>query len=432
MHFRFFRLLPIFLTIVVLTWFVPKTYLRITKGERWSVTGQYSCITNDFVIWDSRPSGFVFRDRNGKEYPPVVARRLMPFVFYSDVLRHNGFPLKVHGRSFSYQDAVKNHVFRISPSLLFAQHRPLHFLLESAPATVGFVLPESIMVLDNDKVRFIACKSGELRQEKSVAFTKEMQRAGVVFPILVSATNNNTRKKFDEGMLFVDSEGKLFQLKQIKEKPVCRFLNHKFAKPPLFISVDENIKKDYYGQIVTEDGVYLVSYDEKLIRLPLPSYDPSKTLLKVWNKPLYQTLVVKDVDIRKPTELIVVDEAWQVTTTHSEPCPEPVISRSKWVGYGLSLLAPFRLKTHLPYQTATILSVDPAPSLFLAIVACLFFAALYLFVTRHFYPGYSLTRRIRHQALEVAIIVFFGLPGMIATLIFGPLAAKATAAPQTS
>ncbi len=424
MQIRFLRLIPIFLSIVILTWFLPENYLRATKGDRRTPSGQYSAIINDFIIWDYRPSGLIFRNMDGQEYSPIQARRLMPFVFYNDVLKHNGFPLTINGHSFSYADAAKRHRFRISPNTIFSHHRPLHFLMESSPETAGFSLPDDLMVLTQDKVRFIDCRTGNEDKEKGMKFTQSMVNAGVVFPIILSATNPNTHKKIDEGMLFIDSQWRLFHLKQVKHLPVCEDLNHKFETLPLFINVDENLKKDYYGQVVTENRVYLVTYEKQLIPLPVPDYNARRSILKVWNKPVYQTLILKNTDIKRPTEFVVVDESWQVETQHSEPCPPAILKHKKWVNCGLSILSPFRLKRYLPDKPGPVIDIVPAPILPLAVVSCAFFAGVYLFLTRRQAPTLSFFNRIRQHAIETLLVLFLGFPGLIAILIFGPLGSK--------
>lgn len=424
MNIRFLRLVPVLLCLVVLTWFLPKHYLRATMGERWSVTGQYSPITEDFIIWDSSPSGLVFRSTDGQKYSLLAARKRMPFVFCNDVLKRNGFPLTINGRSYSYQDAMKTHVFRLFPGKVFARSPKLHFLMESAPETAELYMPNSIMVIDEDKIRFIDCNTGKEKKEKSRIFTQKMIQSGVVFPIVLSATNSTPRKKSDEGMLLVDTEGKLFQLKQIKDAPFCRYLDHTFETRPIFINVDENTKKEYYGEVVTDKNVYLVSYKKGLIKLPLPSYNPRESVLKVWSKPVYHSLILKNVDKYTPTRLIALDESWKEKAALSEPCPKALAERKKWVAWGLSILSPFRLNQRLPYKPRMLLHIVPAPYFLLAAVFCVLWTLLYLFLTHRRYPALSWARQIRQQCLEIPIVLVTGLPGMLSLIVFGPLTGK--------
>ncbi len=421
MRMRLFRCVPVVLCIIVLAWFLPRNYLRAAKGERWMISGQYSPVTEDFIIWESNASGFAFRTIDGKEYPSLRARRLMPFLFYNDVLKHNGFPLTIGGRSFDYKDAARNHTFRLSPSTIFERHNHLHFLMESSPQTANLTMPDSLMIINRDKVRFIDCTTGKEEPEKGRRFTRTLRDSGVVFPIKLSATNTNVRKKFDEGMLLVDANKTLFHLKQIRGVPWCHNLGNTFEGTPLFINVDENVRREYYGQLVTDTNIYLVSYSRGLIRLPLSDYEAATSIIKVWNMPVFQTLVLQNTDINLPTRLIAVDESWRIRAEHAEPTPKAVLEHQQWVNYGLSMISPFRYVLHLPHKPGTIFSLVLAPCWPLALATCLICVIAYLIATRRRFSSFWDTRRLCQQGLEIGIIMVSGLPGLIALLLFGPL-----------
>ncbi|PIE74349.1 MAG: hypothetical protein CSA19_00190 [Deltaproteobacteria bacterium] len=430
MSIRFFRLVPIFLCLVVLTWFLPKIYLRSTIGEKQVIYGHYSPILKDFILWDYTPAGLVFRDKNGKKYPQMAARKLMPFVFYRDTLKNHGFPLVLEGRSFSYQDTLKNYIFRLDPGKVFDRHLPFYFLMESSPKTAEFSLPDDVLIMDKDKVRFISCSTGEEKKEKSTLFTQKMQQAGATFPILLAASNPNEHKTFDEGLFFIDSKAKLFQLKQIQGAPFCQYMNHTFDETPLFLNIEENMRQNYYGQVVTQKNIYLISYEKKLIPLPLPAYDAQKSTVTVWDMPLYKSLVVKNSEPQKPTELIAADESWSTWAVHSEPCPQMTARHQKWQNIGLSILSPFRLNQYLPYKAGTILCIEPAPFPLLAAGSCLLCALLYILFLRRKY-AFGLAEHIKKTGFETLLILFFGFPGLLSLFLFGPLNNKVCAQKKT-
>ncbi len=422
MSIRLFRLVPVFLSLVVLTWFLPKIYLRTTMGERWTVSGQYSPVLNDFIIWNYTPAGLVFRSKDGKKYPKMAARKLMPFVFYNDALKNNAFPLIFGDRSFSYQDATQNHIFRLYPQKIFKRHPQLYFLMESEPKTAGFSLPDDVLILDKDKVRFISCATGKGKKKKSALFTQEMRQAGAKFPVLLAANNPDNYKPFDDGLFFIDSKYKLFQLKQINGAPFCRYMNYTFTETPLFINIEENTRKEYCGQVVTPENIHLIRYEKKPVRLPLPAYNAKTTSVMVWNKPVYKTLILKDIDIQQPTQLLATTPSWTTQATHKEPTPNMAVEHKKWQDAWLSILTPFRLSQHLPHKAGTILCVQPAPYPLLAVISCLVAALFYNFLRRE-HP-FQLRKHIKRTWAETLLVVLFGFPGLTSLLLFGPLTTR--------
>ncbi len=425
MNIRLLRLVPVVLCLIVLAWFLPKNYLRVTKGERCTVSGHYSPLTDEFILWDYGPKGLSFRKAmGGHKCSSLEARKYLPFIFYNDVLKRKGFPLCIGGRNYSYQDAAKTHSFRFFPGEVFAQKYPLHFLMEASPKTADLSMPDSLMILDEDKVRFVECNTGKEKQEQGKIFTQAMLDAGVVFPIIVSATNSNPRKKFDEGMVFIDSTNKLFQIKQIEKLSFCKYLNYTFKEKPLSINVDENIGKKYFAEVATEKGVYLVTYKKGVVRLPLPFYKPDTSVLKVWSKPVYQSVILKDSDEYGVTHLLALNESWEQKAAHTEPCPKTLAEHKTWVDYGLSMLSPFRLERYVSDNPQTLLYLTLAPDMKLAAAACVIWMLVYLFLTGQRYPGISLRPRLRRQALEILIVVVTGLPGLLSLWIFGPLTGK--------
>lgn len=411
MSVHLFRLVPFFLCLIVLNWFLPKIYLRATIGENRNVSGQYSPITQNFILWENTPTGLIYRNANGEKLSQIEARKLLPFFFHQDGLKHNLFPLHLEGQQFSYQDALTNHHFRIYPGKVFKHRLPLYFLLESAPQTAELSLPDDVLLFEKDSVRFINCKTGLNKKEKSEIFTRALLQSGVTFPVQLAANNPEPQKPFDEGLFFIDGQNKLFQLKQIKGKPFCRFMKNTFSSLPLALFVDENLQKKYYGQIVTDKNIFLIGYDQKLIRLPLPNYEAANTQVQVRNTPFYKTLIAQKNDIQKPTTFIAADKFWQQHSVRKESCRPPVAAYQKCREQGLSLLGFFRISQFQANKAGTVLRIELASFPLIAAASNLLCVVL-LFLRRF---------HLQKSWFEMLSVAVFGLPGLISLLIFGPL-----------
>ena len=317
----------------------------------------------------------------------------------------------MEGETFSYQDALTNHNFRIYPGKVLKRRLPLYFLLESAPQTAELSLPDDVLLFDKNAVRFIDCKTGRNKKEKSEIFTHALLQSGVTFPVQLAANNPEPQKLFDEGLFFIDGQNKLFQLKQIKGKPLCRFMKNTFSSLPLALFVDENLQKKYYGQVVTDNNIFLIGYDQKLIRLPLPNYEAVNTQVQIRNTPFYKTLIVKKNDIQKPTTFIATDKFWQQRAIQKEPCQPQITSYQKRREQGLSLLGFFRISQFQTGKAGTVLRIESAPFPLIAVASNLL-CVVFLFLQR---------LHLQKSWFEMLSVAIFGLPGLISMLVFGPL-----------
>ena len=85
MRIYWLRLAPVFLGIFVLAWFVPQLYLRATRADYLQLCAVYSSVKNDFIIFETGPSVFQFRDEEGNRISQRDGRMALPYMFSRDV-----------------------------------------------------------------------------------------------------------------------------------------------------------------------------------------------------------------------------------------------------------------------------------------------------------------------------------------------------------
>ena len=149
MRIYWLRLAPVFLGIFVLAWFVPQLYLRATRADYLQLSAVYSSVKKDFIIFETGPSVFQFRDEEGNRISQRDGRMTLPYMFSRDVEKWGGFPMSINGRSVTFRDAQEGVRLRATPREVMLPQSRVLVLMESAPETASFSLPPDIMLLDH-------------------------------------------------------------------------------------------------------------------------------------------------------------------------------------------------------------------------------------------------------------------------------------------
>jgi hypothetical protein len=401
------RFAAMLICVLVLVWFIPYVYGRATRADRFQLSGEYSPLTRRFMIWEMGPKGIRFRDEDGRLLPTREAQRLMPLVFPGNVRKWGGFPITLDGRVFSFEEAEKNlrYFSSLTPREIFGRKFPVHALFESVPEGVSLELPDDVLVVGADGISFLRCADGSLNGEKSVRFTAEIKRAGAVFPLRLAASNPSIYKPFDEGLVFIDGNGGIFQLQMARGEPVCRATGLVAPRDTLALIVEEHESRGFYAALAAGAGPYLLMYGDRLLRLPSESWDPRVNTLSLRSTALYRTMIEHDLSgVAAPVRYAALDRDFRPLRRYSALLPEAVRARSELLDKGLSLLTPFVLSQFFDLRFA------PNPGFAALGVVC----ALGLF--------YACCRRARRLDLAALFLVACtGLPGCIAALAFGPL-----------
>lgn len=424
MRIYWLRLAPVFLGIFVLAWFVPQLYLRATRADYLQLSAVYSSVKNDFIIFETGPSVFQFRDEEGNRISQRDGRMALPYMFSRDVEKWGGFPMSINGRSVTFRDAQEGVRLRATPREVMLPQSRVLVLMESTPETASFSLPPDIMLLDDTRLRFVNCADGKENTDKGTAFTAAVLAAGAQFPLQAAGSNADPYKGLDEGLFFVDASGTLFQLLMVRGKPECRNTGHHISGKALRVDVRENKYSDLLGTIATETGLYINRRGQAPMRLPL-QYQPDVQNVSVWATPLDATFNVSTLGSRIAQDVLVIaaDGGLKIIRNLLLPPPASVVDQQITQQRWLSFLCPLNVVQFEPRIAGISLKITlPEYPLWAAggnlLSLILLLAARKRQGNRRMESGTLL----RTCAPEILLVLVFGLPALLTILVAGPLA----------
>lgn len=416
------RLAPVFLGIFVLAWFVPQIYLRATRADYYQVSGMYSPVFKEFVLWETGSTLFAYKREDGTRLNLREGRMATPFSFPKDIEKWGGFPMEIDGRTITYADAQENEWARVNPRAVMLPMSRVQVLMESAPETSSYKLPPDIMLIDDNALRFVDCATGKENAPKGTAFTAAVKGAGARFPLQTAASNADPYKGHDEGMFIVDAQGVLFQLLLVKGQPLCRNTGHVVSGKPLYIDVKEKRNSDFLGVIATDTGLFLNLRNKAPLRLPI-SYAPGSQSVSLWITPLDATINVKELGAKnqRPALIVATDNEFRVVRKFTLDTPPAVLARQQMLQRILSLLTPFSIMQFEPHIPGTGLHVRPAQYPILALVGCVLSSVVLLAARRRAQPPRRAASALRGIWPEAVITLALGLPALVMLLLMGPL-----------
>jgi hypothetical protein len=315
------RFLLLLIIISVCAHYLPDLFW--TKFEK-SVNSpfiSYSPILKDFIIpvvsgselsRDAR-----YKDTKGNIYDRDGSDTLLPFMNYRQVVALNKMPDSIDGVKITLDSVrLNNFNFMLRPSTIDFKEIPLYSLMESASGRIKLEMPLDFFRITN-RMEFIDSKTNIIDEKKSELFTAALKNKGFAFPAKRIAGNPTTRKAFDEGYFVVDANDNLFHIKMVKGKPFCVNTNIPKGIKIVSLTVMENVRREFYSYLVTEDSkAYLMLYDKyKLQELPVKNYNYKTDALLVIGDYFYRTISVKrDNNV----ECFVSDRKYNLVAHHME------------------------------------------------------------------------------------------------------------------
>lgn len=415
MRVHLLRLVPVALGLTVLLWFVPMLVTRATKADWLQTQGYYSTLRSEFVLLEAGPGIYRYYDEAGNRLTMREARMALPFLHARDVQKWGGFPLDVAGKTFSYAEAQRVKLIRVNPRKTVMPLATVHVLQESAPEASSFELPEDILLLDHDGVRFVNCADGSPNEAKGRLFTQAMRAAGVAFPLRVCGGNPSPYKDIDEGLVLVDAEGHAFQLRMRKGRPLCRRISARQIVGARQAYLSESRDNAIVGLLAADDGLYVIERGKGLRPLPV-QYNPVYDAVSAAFTPMDASLSVRPLG-PEPMQtglLSALDADNQFIRSVTIASPVSLVERldlqQKWI----SFLCPVTLTQFEPYLPDTRLQLH-SPSHWGWAAAGILAASLLL----------AAVRQRQRQSLatflpELLLTLVFGFPALLLLLIFGP------------
>ena len=315
--FPFFRTVALCAVLVGANTVLPDLYWRMAVPERVSKSMLYSPVEGAFVQVvsstkrkigkDQRPGSIYLRE-DGTEIGFREYCRLLPHFYASNLQKWGLFPETIGGKSLTPMQVMRGWTAdRFHPAQWNGRAPMLHSLMESEPEGASLKSPEDFFRIRNDgmALEFLRPKDGQVDRKKSDRFTRALASEGFLFPVTALGGNPSTMKSYDVGYFLVDAKQNLFQLQMREGWPHC--VNAKQTVPGdiLAIVINEKPRREFYGFIVTTDGVFAIHMndarlkegltqmqrltlavtnrtDMSLQKLPLEAFDPEDTRIVLY------------------------------------------------------------------------------------------------------------------------------------------------------
>lgn len=403
---------------IALAWALPDLFQRVTAPERVRVAAFYSAPTDGFVIRTTTADRSHYTDEGGKVLSEPEARRRLPFLYFADLAKHGLFPDRVAGVAVTPEEARRQlQVMQLSSRSWTAPAVPLYILFESAPWGTRLSLPGDMMRASPTGVEFLRAADGAVLAEKSARFTAAATRAGVVWPLAALGGNPSPLKEFDDGLILVDATAHIFQMRMVEGQPAIRATGTTVPGTVRWVAVDEHPRRDILAALVTDDDIWLLGYDDSLVRLPAPGFAAERSLVTLRTDPLHRSVTIADQrdPLAAPSQLVVTDPAYQAMRSFRADWPAGHAKRLRRLDHIASLLSPVAVVQDAPELGRLALRLVPAASPALAAAAGLVACALLWGWRRRFGP-----RPV--MAAELVLTLAGGLPMLLALVALGPLA----------
>lgn len=285
---------------LLLLWQLPWCYSFFAAEGVRSPFVLYSTVSGEFVstIFSEAKGGVIRQSESGTLYSQEEIDSVLPFFYMRQLMADERFPDTIHGVGFTPREAqLANFSFRSNPMDINVVKIPLYPLLESKSGRVDLVMPDDVFRGTESGVEFIASKTNTIDEKKSRMFTEMMLKKGFVFPIRYISGNPTARKEYDEGYLLLDSEGKLFHLKQMVGRPYVRHIVLPADVKAKYLFITEFKDRKTLGFVTDEENRFYIlnsgTYD--CVRTDV-FFNPATDVLSIFGNLFDWTVCVKNVD----------------------------------------------------------------------------------------------------------------------------------------
>ncbi len=291
------RYSAVVLAIVAMSYGLPAGFDKVLGKEVGNPLLFFSPTQKQFIYRESLGGHrFNYMTEEGTEYNRADFELQLPFLYYKNLERKKLLPVSIDGKSFD-KEAIKagKQGLEIKSRHLDGHHQQIELypLFNNNPEVAIMPFPEDVFRFTDQAMEFINADFNRIDTGLTDSFTAKLNEMGFVFPATVIGGKTTNLKPFDEGFFVRDSEGHVFHIKRVLDKP-------EIIKTPIDSSLDvqdiiisENKRKEFYGTVITRQGdVYLISYDNyRLISLPVDTYKPYNMDFKFLINPMYKTAI---------------------------------------------------------------------------------------------------------------------------------------------
>jgi len=297
-----------------MAYYMPPLYKMTFKEFASNPSVYYSAVIDDFVYVEMvKNSSVKYTDRAGNEYTRKEFSGLLPFLYYSNLVRWGEYPNFIASKYLPLEVVSKSVFFRrIAPKRvdILRNRVKLYPLYESSGEFSKLEMPDELFRLA-DSMEFIQGEDLSVDKDKSELFTSELRKAGFTFPAVYIGGETSSKKPYDFGYFILDSAGEVFHMRQVDGRPVVKNTNLPEGINIDYISVDEDRNDPYYGLFITDEGTsYLLSKDNyEYVRIPVRNVNLAEEYLQIYGDPLNYMVKVRDKDT---TLTYIFDKNWNL------------------------------------------------------------------------------------------------------------------------
>lgn len=268
------------LVVLLLLWQIPSIYNFFTVKPAETPFTLYSSVVGKFAFpHQSEDMKITYKDHTGVEYTENQFDSILPTFYYRQLITDDRFPDSICGRAVTPRDVqISNFNIRISPLDLNVPKIGVQQLLESMSGRVDLTLPDDVFRITDSGIEFVKMATNEIDDEKSYHFTEMMKSKGFVFPAYRMSGNPTDRKEYDEGYVMLDTNRKLFHIKQTVGRAYVRAIElpKDLVVEHLFITEFPSRKWLCFMTDI-EGHFWVVERDSYAVKLTeIPPFNPEK------------------------------------------------------------------------------------------------------------------------------------------------------------
>lgn len=266
--------------IAVISWFLPWIYALMFPAPSGEPFCSFSPVNEKWVISQTSPGEkpriMILENEADGPTTTIITRderdSLVPQLFYKELLAHDRLPDTIHGKAVNAHE-LRSHelMFTSSPRDIVKRDPGVWMMMESMPVRVELSDPTEVFrFTGNGEMEFIDMATNSVIPNRGKRFTETMTQRGFAFPPTDLSANITSRKQYDEGYLMIDSEGKLFHVKQRAGRPYVAAIQmpDDVAAEKAFIL--EESDRSILGFVTdTDNNFYIIEKDGYCV-LPLP------------------------------------------------------------------------------------------------------------------------------------------------------------------
>lgn len=261
-------------------WQLPWCYNFFTARSVSTPFTLYSSVIGKFAMLEHDENGRLqYKDAEGKVYTEEEFDSILPTFYYRQLVTDNRFPDSICGQEVTpRQIQLANFNVRYSPLDLNKPSIGLQQLLESKSGRVDLELPDDVFRITSGGMEFIDMKTNMINEKKSRMFTETMLRKGFRFPVFRLSGNPTDRKEYDEGYVMLDSERKLYHVKQMVGRPYVRPIELPSELKAEHLFITEFPSRRWLCFLTDSEGHFWVVEKDTyaVVRTGIPPFNPEK------------------------------------------------------------------------------------------------------------------------------------------------------------